>query len=80
MKFSLDVNVLFKDAIAAMQGGAGVLIVFGLITLLMLPWLIPAASNAIAQHRRLSHQREQNMLKIRNSREDRAKKRIERDG
>lgn len=73
MKFTLDANKLFNDAIAAMQGPMGVGIVFLLIAFLMLPWLIPAVSKAALEHRKLSHQRERNLLKIRNSRGDRSK-------
>jgi hypothetical protein len=72
--FSLDANKLFNDAVAATQGGVGALIVFGLIFLILSPWIIPAISNAIAQQRQVTHQREQNLLKIRNSIADRAKR------
>ena len=71
MRFTLDVNQLFNDAMAAMSGGIGVGIVFGVIALIMSPWLIPALSKAIAEQRALSHKREQNLLKIRNSLGDR---------
>lgn len=73
MKFTLDGNLLFNDAIAAMQTPLGVGIVFALLALLMSPWLIPAISKAVAEHRKISHQREQQLMKIRNSRSDRAK-------
>lgn len=74
MNFTLDGNKLFTDAVAALQGGIPVWVVFALIGLIMLPLLIPALSNAIAQQRQVSHKREQQMRKIRNSIGDRAKR------
>jgi hypothetical protein len=68
LKFSLDLNQLFQDALNALQGGrAPFWVVVVLVTLIMSPWLIPAISRAIAEQRSLSYKHEENLLKIRSS-------------
>lgn len=74
MNLDFDVNEAFERALQALEGGLPFWMVFILFVLIMSPWLVPAISNAIAQHRALSHKREQNLLKIRNSVQDRQKR------
>ncbi len=82
VNIKFDANRVFQDALAALQAGhIPAWVIFCLIGLLMSPWIIPALSKAIAEHRNLSHKREQNLLKIRNSvkdRKDRAQRRAPR--
>ncbi len=70
MNLHLDVNKLVQDSFNAIQHGLAPWIVFGLVILIMSPWIIPALSKAIAEQRKLSHKREINLQKIRNSAAD----------
>jgi hypothetical protein len=73
VNISIDANKLFDSAVAALSSGKlAPILVFLLVGLIMLPWIIPAASNAIAQQRALSHKREEALRKIRNSTLDRS--------
>jgi hypothetical protein len=68
LKFSLDLNQLFQDAVDAVQGGrAPFWVIVLLVVLIMSPWLIPAISRAVAEQRSLSYKHEENLLKIRSS-------------
>lgn len=78
MGFKLDANQLFSDAMGALDKGIPWWIVFAFVGLLMSPWIIPAVSKAIAEHRALSHKREQALLKIRNSVKDREQRALPR--
>jgi hypothetical protein len=74
-----DINQALRDVIAALERGrAPVWAIFLAIFLFMSPLIIPAASKAIAEHRKLTHTREQNLLKIRNSVADRKARRATR--
>jgi hypothetical protein len=74
--FTLDANKLFEDAISALQKGISPWIIFGLVALFMSPWIIPAVSKAIAEHRSLSHKHEISLRKVRNSVSDRSQRKL----
>jgi hypothetical protein len=72
-----DSNEALRDALSAMgllhPPWWGILL---LVALVMSPFLIHSISKALVEHRKLSHQREESLLKIRNSIMDQRAKRV----